>query len=129
MNIQIVTSSNTPIFRQIIDQVRRLIATDQLAVGDSLPSVRQLARDLVVNANTVAKAYAELQRDGVLESQQGRGVFVAKRRSLFTKAERNRRLDEAIERLIGDAIALDFPAEEIVQRLSTKLELLNHERR
>jgi GntR family transcriptional regulator len=127
MQIQIATHSTIPIFRQIVDQVRRQVASGGLAVGDSLPSVRQLAKDLVINPNTVAKAYAELQRDGLIESQQGRGVFVAKRRAIFTKAERMRRLDDAIERFSAEALALDFNADEIVDRLSRKLEQLTHE--
>ncbi len=69
-----------------------------------------LASELVVNANTVAKAYAELTSTGVLESQPGRGLFVAKKRSVFTKAERNRRLDDALEMFIAEAVTLDFSA-------------------
>jgi len=127
MQIQITTQSTTPIFRQIVDQLRRQIASSQLAVGDALPSVRQLAKDLVINPNTVAKAYAELQRDGLIESRQGRGVFVAKRRTIFTKTERTRRLDDAIERFAAEALSLDFSNDEILDRISSKLEQLTHE--
>jgi GntR family transcriptional regulator len=127
MQIQITTQSTTPIFRQIVDQLRRQIASGQLAVGDALPSVRQLAKDLVINPNTVAKAYAELQRDGLIESRQGRGVFVAKRRIIFTKTERTRRLDDAIERFAAEALSLDFSNDEILERISSKLEQLTHE--
>ena len=76
MLIQIVAGSPQSLYRQITDQIRRLIATEKMAVGSPLPSVRQLAKDLRINPNTVAKAYAELVRDGVLESQAGRGYFV-----------------------------------------------------
>jgi GntR family transcriptional regulator len=127
MQIQIATHSATPIFRQIVDQIRRQVTTGQLTTGDSLPSVRQLAKDLVINPNTVAKAYAELQRDGLLESQQGRGIFVAKKRTIYTKAERTRRLDEAIERFASEALVLDFSNEEIFNRLCSRLEQLTHE--
>ena len=126
VQIHIVPNSSVPIFRQIIDQIRRLIATGHLKVGELVPSVRQLAKDLVINPNTVAKAYAELTRDGVLEGQQGKGLLVAKRKSVFTKAERLRRLDEAVERLIGEGLTLDFTSEELIQRLTTKLEKLTH---
>ncbi len=129
MQIQIVPNSSIPIFRQIADQVRRLVATGKLQLGDPVPSVRQLAKDLVINPNTVAKAYADLTRDGVLESQQGRGLFVAKRKSVYTKAERVRRLDEAIQRLIGEGLTLDFSAEEIIERVSLQLGKLTHETR
>lgn len=129
MQIHIVPNSSIPIFRQVADQVRRLVATGKLRVGDSVPSVRQLAKDLVINPNTVAKAYAELTRDGVLEGQQGRGLFVAKRKSVFTKTERVRRLNESIERLIGDGLTLDFSSDEIIERVSLQLEKLNHDAR
>ncbi len=129
MQIQIVPNSSIPIFRQIADQVRRLVATGKLQLGDPVPSVRQLAKDLVINPNTVAKAYADLTRDGVLEGQQGRGLFVAKRKSVYTKAERVRRLDEAIQRLIGEGLTLDFSSEEIVERVSLQLGKLTHETR
>ncbi len=98
------------------------MATDKLNVGDALPTgVRQLAKDLVVNPNTVAKAYAELVRDGVLSAQQGRGYFVAKRKNIFSKTERLRRLDETLDVAISEGITLDFSAEEIVERLQQRM--------
>lgn len=124
MRFRITPGSQSPIYKQIADQIRRAVAKGELAVGDSLPSVRVLAGELVVNANTVAKAYAELTRDGVLDSQPGRGLFVAKKRSVFTKAERNRRLDDALDTLIGEAVTLDFSAEELVDRLRDRLSTL-----
>lgn len=117
MHFRIVAGSGVPIYRQIADQIVRGIATGELAVGDSIPSVRQLARELVINPNTVAKAYAELVDTGVLETQAGRGYFIAKRRQVFTKAERLRRLDESIEALMNQAVALDISLDEVVDRL------------
>jgi GntR family transcriptional regulator len=124
MQIHIAAGSPQSIYRQISDQIRRLVASNKLAVGDAVPSVRQLAKDLVVNPNTVAKAYAELVRDGVLESQQGRGYFVARRKSIFTKAERLRRLDEALDQVVSQAITLDFTPDELSERLQMRLEKL-----
>lgn len=124
MRFRITPGSQVAIYKQIADQIRRAVAGGELEVGDSLPSVRVLASELVVNANTVAKAYAELTRSGVLESQPGRGLFVAKKRSMFTKAERLRRLDDALDTLIGEAITLDFSADEIIERLRDRLAAL-----
>ncbi len=121
MQINVAPGSPQSIYRQITDQLRRLVATDKLNVGDALPSVRQLAKDLVVNPNTVAKAYAELVRDGVLSAQQGRGYFVAKRKNIFSKTERLRRLDETLDVAISEGITLDFSAEEIVERLQQRM--------
>ncbi len=124
MQIHIVPGSSQSIYRQITDQLRRLVATEKLAVGEAVPSVRQLAKDLVINPNTVAKAYAELVRDGVLESHQGRGFFVARRKNIFSKAERLRRLDESLDSVISAGVTLDFSAEEILERMQLRLSKL-----
>ncbi len=124
MQIRVVPGTSTAIYRQIADQIRRAIATGELAVGDSVPSVRVLAKELVINPNTVAKAYAELMRDGVLESQAGRGAFVAPKRDIYTKAERLRRLDEALDTAISTGIALHFSGDELLARMQSKLSKL-----
>lgn len=124
MQIRVVPGTSTAIYRQIADQIRRAIATGELAVGDPVPSVRVLAKDLVINPNTVAKAYAELMRDGVLESQAGRGAFVAPKRDIYTKAERLRRLDEALDTAISTGIALNFSGDELLARMQSKLSKL-----
>lgn len=121
MQIRVIPGSSAAIYRQIADQIRRGIASGELAVGDAVPSVRALAKELVVNANTVAKAYAELIRDGVLETQAGKGAFVASRRDIYSKAERLRRLDDALEIAISASIALNFNGDEILARMQSKL--------
>ena len=119
--ISITTGSGTPIYRQIVEQVRLGVATGVLAPGDALPSVRGLAEKHVVNPNTVAKAYAELVRDGVLDSLQGKGFFVAEKRQVYSRAERLRRLRQAADALVHEAVFLDFTADEIRQAVSEKL--------
>ncbi len=76
INLNINTGSNTPIYKQITDQVRLAVASGKLAVDDPLPSIRALAERLVINPNTVARAYTDLAREGLIESRSGRGVFV-----------------------------------------------------
>ncbi len=88
LHIAISPGSNTPIYQQITDQVRLAVATGRLAVADQLPSVRALAEELVVNPNTVARAYADLAREGLIEARAGRGVFVIRKRKVFTREER-----------------------------------------
>ena len=120
--INITTGSGTPIYRQIGDQVRLGVATGALNPGDPLPSVRSLADRLVINVNTVAKAYAELVRDGVLDSQQGLGFFVAsKKRQVYSRAERQRRMQQALEAFVHEAVFLDFTPDEIRQAVDEKL--------
>jgi GntR family transcriptional regulator len=120
-HITITTGSGTPIYRQIIEQVKLGVATGTLAPGDAMPSVRSLAEQNLVNANTVVKAYAELVRDGVLESHHGKGFFVAEKRQVYARAERLRRLRQAVDAFVHEAVFLDFTAEEIRQAIDEKL--------
>lgn len=116
MKFRIVAGSSTSIYRQIADQVARFVATGDLAVGEPLPSIRGLAKELLINPNTVVKAYSDLVRDGIVETQAGRGFFVAKRRQVYSKSERLRRLDEAIQGLVNQAVSLDLALDEVSQR-------------
>jgi GntR family transcriptional regulator len=119
--VHITTGAGTPIYRQIVDQVRLAVATEALPAGHAMPSVRSLADQLLINVNTVAKAYGELVRDGVLESRQGLGVFVAARRQIYSDAERLRRLRHAVDAFFREAVVLDFTADEIRQAVEEKL--------
>ena len=119
--LNITTGSGTPIYRQIVEQVRLAVATGALAPGDDMPSVRGVAERHVVNANTVAKAYAELVRDGVLESHHGKGFFVAEKRQVYSRAERLRRLRQALDAFVREAVFLDFSDDEIRRAVDDKL--------
>ena len=126
-HINLITGSGTPIYRQIIEQVRLGVATGTLVAGDAMPSVRSLAEQNLVNPNTVVKAYAELVREGVLESHHGKGFFVAEKRQVYSRAERLRRLRQAVEGFVHEAVFLDFTADEIRQILNQKLDDLDLE--
>ena len=117
LRINIITGGKVPIYRQVVDQIRSAIGSGSLAVGDPLPSVRALATELIVNPNTIAKAYSALVNDGVIESQRGRGYFVIQRREIFTKKERNLRLSEAINPFIAEAMTLGFDEAEIIAEI------------
>ncbi len=121
---EITTGDSRPIYRQIVDGARRRIASGELPPGTRLPSVRGLAMQLTVNTNTVAKAYAELTADGLIESRAGVGLFVSEPRQRLSDAERERRLDEALRKFVGSVISLSFPPEEIAERLMDELEPL-----
>jgi GntR family transcriptional regulator len=113
LEFRVTPGSPTPIYRQIGDQIRHSVAGGRLHPGDPLPSIRTLAEQLVINPNTVAKAYNELVRDGVIEARQGRGYFVADRRQVYSDTERNRRLDDALRSFLSEALVLNFSADEI----------------
>jgi GntR family transcriptional regulator len=119
--LNIATGDTRPINRQIVDGVRRLIASGELPVGAALPSVRGLAQQLSINPNTVAKAYGELTLEGWVESRAGLGLFVLPPRQLLSDAERERRLGDAIDRFTGDVIGLGYSDTEVLDRVAAEL--------
>ena len=121
IRLRITTGSSVPIYRQVIDQIRHAVAAGRLDTGTALPSVRALASELVVNPNTIAKAYSQLVRDGVVESQRGRGYFVAQRRDIYTRKERQRRLLEIMNPFLAEALTLGFDEQQIVTEIQKRL--------
>src|SRR5215467_10455844 len=111
----------TPLYAQLDRSIRAAIAAGRLRAGDRLPTVRQLAVDLRVNANTVAKVYAELERSGVLATQRGVGTFVlasppspAHPMAASARRERERQLRPLVDRLLADASAIGVSLPEIL---------------
>jgi len=96
VEISILTGSNVSIYRQIIEQVCAAAFSGQIPEDEPLPSVRALAEQLVINPNTVARAYGELVREGILESRPVRGMFISKRRQICSKSERKRRIEQSV---------------------------------
>ena len=129
LNILINTGSISPIYKQITEQVRRAVATGRLTVTDQLPSVRALAESLVLNPNTVARAYADLAREGVIETQPGRGVFIIPKRKVFAREEARRRLEPLINTLISEGLAMDFSPDELQEAFGRKLSEWKNEKR
>ena len=116
--VSIDARDRTPIYAQLERGLRAAIATGRLAPGDQLPTVRQLAVDLRVNANTVARVYAELERAGVLETRRGVGSFVsATPEQARSPREHERRLRAFVTQLLGDADAAGFTVEEVLAAL------------
>ena len=110
--------SPTPIYAQLDRSIRAAIATGQLGSGAQLPTVRQLAVDLAVNANTVGRVYAQLERDGILETRRGVGTFVRESPSpRATLAHRERELRALIQHFVGDAALLGFTLAELITQL------------
>jgi GntR family transcriptional regulator len=120
--LQIDPKDPMPIYAQLERAIRLAIATGEVELGDRLPTVRQLAVELRVNANTVAKVYAELERAGVLETRRGVGTFVASlRETSESQRERARYLIELGDRFLAEARSLGFSAQEAVDSLSVRL--------
>jgi len=121
--IRIDSKSGVPFYRQIIEQVKFAIARGDLAPGDRLPTVRQLAVDLSINPNTVIRAYRELEIEGVLETQQGSGTFVGQREPQVDELERQRMLDQILTELLARASGYGFSLDEVLEGLRHRKEV------
>jgi GntR family transcriptional regulator len=118
------TEDPTPIYAQLERAIRFAIATERLRIGEQLPTVRQLAVDLKINANTVAKVYAELERGGILETRRGVGTFVRARQDGIlmraSKQSRERELRAFAERILTEAHGLGFSLDEVIEHLTDR---------
>jgi GntR family transcriptional regulator len=121
VNIKISAEATTPIYRQIKEHIRLGVATGEAVVGERLPSIRELAAQLTVNPNTVARAYAELAREGMIEARARRGVFVIPILKIVSREEAGRRLEPIINSLISEATAMNFTAEQLQTLLKKRL--------
>ena len=113
-----------PLYAQLERAIRFAIATERLRVGEQLPTVRQLAIDLKINANTVAKVYGELERAGIVETRRGVGTFVRTRQSPASlRALRNgreRELRALADRYLAEAAELGFSLDELIEHLRSR---------
>jgi len=124
LKIEIVTGDSRPIFKQIIDGIRLEIGTGRLSAGSKLPSYRGLAMQLMINPNTVAKAYNELSTECLIESKPGLGLFVATKQPQFNEAEQKEKLDKAIDNFINETISLNYSDEIMIGELKDSLKRL-----
>jgi len=129
MILQINFKSGMPIYLQIVDQIRAIAASGALRPGEALPSIRPLAEELHVNRNTVAKAYAELESQGVIETLPGRGCFLKENQSALRKKVRRELLIEHIDQVIVQAHHLQVPHDEFLELIRERLDVLDDKRR
>jgi GntR family transcriptional regulator len=119
--VSIDARDRTPIYAQLDRGLRAAIVTGRLRSGDQLPTVRQMAVELQVNANTVARVYAELERDGVLETRRGVGSFVAATPGVARSAtEHIKRLRAFVTRVLADAAGGGFTCDELIHELDKR---------
>ncbi len=117
MQLFINPGDELPIYRQIVRQVTDAIAGGRLRPGDKLPSHRDLAEQLVIAPLTVKKAYDELEQQGLIETQRGRGTFVGERVPERAPEEKRERLRDAAQRLASQAVLMGVPLSEVVDLL------------
>ena len=124
MQIRISTDDGVPIYQQIVSQVKFLAASGRLEVGEKLPPVRKLAEQLLINPNTVARAYRELESQRIVNSRQGSGVYVADTVSPFSRREQNRILSERIDALLTEAAQLDIDLSTLIKLVRKRSQAL-----
>jgi GntR family transcriptional regulator len=122
LNFQIDVKSGVPFYRQIIDQVKAAIATEAIAPGDRLPTVRQLAVDLSINPNTVSRAYTELELTGLVETQMGSGTFVGNRPVERDDVERRRLLEQLCQEFLSRVSTHGFTLDDVLLNLEPRRE-------
>ena len=117
MQLRVSANDGLPIYLQIVNQVKYLVAAQRLAPGEALPSVRKLAEQLVVNPNTVARAYRELEAAGVLTTRRGAGAYVSDGGSPLARGEQTRILTERIDMLLAEARQMNVDLETLLALL------------
>ena len=127
--LRISSSDAIPIYTQIVRQLKHLISTGRLVAGDELPGIRVLAAGLLVNPNTVARAYMELENEGLLIKRPGTGTYVSDQGSPLAHKERLKILNEKIESLVVEARQLEFDADSVQSLLWEKFRALEKQNR
>ncbi len=125
MQIEISLQDGVPIYRQIVNQVKYLIAAGKLRTDEELPAIRVLAERLSVTPNTVVKAYGVLQTEGLVYKRQGAGTFVSDTKSPLARKEQKRILTQRADALLADASQLGFTFDEILVLLRKRHEALD----
>jgi GntR family transcriptional regulator len=124
MDIHIALDGDVPIYQQIVNQVKHLVASGRLAPGEELPAIRVLAERLVINPNTVARAYRELEVVGVVTKRRTAGTYVSDDASPLARRERRKLLTGPIDALLAEARQLGIRTDEVIELLRQRDEIL-----
>ena len=124
MKIHISPNNGVPIYMQIVNQIKYLLASERLVSGDELPPIRVLAEQLIINPNTVARAYRELETAGILIKRRGAGTYVSDQGSPLARKERIRILNEKIDSLLAEALQLDVGVDKVIELIHKREQVL-----
>ena len=124
LHFQINPHSGVPVYRQMIDQVKYYVASEVLAPGDQLPSIRELAQKLAINPTTVVRVYSDLQHEGIIEMRHGKGAFVVNSGHRMSATERERTLREMARHLAVEAVQMGAPASQVLKLVREELDEL-----
>lgn len=125
MQFRIDNASDRPVYQQIIDQVKRDIALGRLAKDEKLPTVRQLAKQLALNPNTIAKAYRQLEQEGIIATKPGAGAFVANLDSNLSRSVRKKIVSEELERIAVEAYHMQIDRQTLLEVFNSAVEKFN----
>ena len=125
MQIRIDNASDRPVYQQIIDQVKRDIALGRLNKDERLPTVRQLARQITINPNTIGKAYRQLEQEGIIVTKPGAGAFVANLDSNLNRSVRKKLVSEELERIAVEAFHMQIDRQTLLELFNNAVEKFN----
>jgi GntR family transcriptional regulator len=129
MLLQINYKSGKPVYLQVVDQVKAAAAAGSMHAGEPLPSIRPLAEELRVNRNTIAKAYTELESQGVIETIPGKGCFIRPNNSPLKKDVRRKLLTEEVDQVVVQAHHLQVPPPELIELVQERVEVFEERKR
>ena len=129
MLLQINYKSGKPVYLQVVDQIKAAAASGAMQAGEPLPSIRPLAEDLRVNRNTIAKAYTELESQGVIETIPGKGCFLKPNNSPLKKEVRRKLLTDEIDQVVVQAHHLQVPRDEFLAMVRERLDAMEKKKR
>jgi len=115
MHFRIDNASDRPVYRQIMDQIKRDIALGRLIKNEKLPTVRQLAGQIALNPNTIAKAYRQLEQEGIIVTKAGAGAFVANLDSNLSRSVRKKLISEELERIAVEAFHMQIDSQTLLE--------------
>ncbi|NQT00910.1 MAG: GntR family transcriptional regulator [Planctomycetes bacterium] len=125
MQIRINNASDRPVYQQIIDQVKRDIALGRIIKNEKLPTVRQLAGQIAINPNTIAKAYRQLEQQGIIVTKAGAGAFVANLDSNLSRSVRKKLISEELERIAVDAFHMQIESQTLLEWFNSAVAKFN----
>jgi GntR family transcriptional regulator len=127
VRIHITSNDGVPIYLQIVNQVKHLVASGRLAPGEEIPAMRVLAEQLVINPNTVARAYLELERAGIVTKRHGSGTYISEGTSPLSHREKLKVLTERVDALLAEAGHLGIDLSRVLELLEERHKLMRNQ--
>jgi GntR family transcriptional regulator len=124
MQINLNAHDGVPIYLQVVNQIKYLVASGRLVDGDELPAIRVLAEQLLVNPNTIARAYRELEAGGVVEKRRTAGTFVSSAGSPLARKERLKILTQRVDQLLAEAQQMNLALDDVIKLIHQRNEAL-----